>query len=144
MLAYRNLNLDVKNKAFKPDEDITICTQFTIGGEQENIRRYLDADEYELLSDFEKNLEKIKDAITEKNGARAVVDDMPYVIGLGMDCALNLHEEYKAILDMYEKRAGDFSNPGIFRRSFGTSAKNEGISDRAVKPEHQSRPASCN
>lgn len=66
MLAYRNLNLDVKNKAFKPDEDITICTQFTIGGEQENIRRYLDADEYELLSDFEKNLEKIKDAITEK------------------------------------------------------------------------------
>ena len=85
MLAYRNLNLDVKNKAFKPDEDITICTQFTIGGEQENIRRYLDADEYELLSDFEKNLEKIKDAITEKNGARAVVDDMPYVIGLGMD-----------------------------------------------------------
>lgn len=65
MLAYRNLNLDVKNKAFKPDEDITICTQFTIGGEQENIRRYLDADEYELLSDFEKIL-KNKDAITEK------------------------------------------------------------------------------
>ena len=58
VLAYRNLNLDVKNKAFKPDEDITICTQFTIGGEQENIRRYLDADENELLSDFEKNLEK--------------------------------------------------------------------------------------
>lgn len=66
VLAYRNLNLDVKNKAFKPDEDITICTQFTIGGEQENIRRYLDADEYELLSDFEKNLEKIKDAIQKK------------------------------------------------------------------------------
>lgn len=108
VLAYRNLNLDVKNKAFKPDEDITICTQFTIGGEQENIRRYLDADEYELLSDFEKNLEKIKDAITEKNGARAVVDDMPYVIGLGMDCALNLHEEYKAILDMYEKEQVTF------------------------------------
>ena len=55
--------LDVKNKAFKPDEDITICTQFTIGGEQESIRRNLDADEYELLSDFEKNLEKIKDDV---------------------------------------------------------------------------------
>mgnify|MGYP002900418777 FL=1 len=114
MLAYRNLNLDVKNKAFKPDEDITICTQFTIGGEQENIRRYLDADEYELLSDFEKNLEKIKDAITEKNGARAVVDDMPYVIGLGMDCALNLHEEYKAILDMYEKEQVTFPIRAFF------------------------------
>ena len=106
--------LDVKNKAFKPDEDITICTQFTIGGEQENIRRYLDADEYELLSDFEKNLEKIKDAITEKNGARAVVDDMPYVIGLGMDCALNLHEEYKAILDMYEKEQVTFPIRAFF------------------------------
>ena len=114
VLAYRNLNLDVKNKAFKPDEDITICTQFTIGGEQENIRRYLDADEYELLSDFEKNLEKIKDAITEKNGARAVVDDMPYVIGLGMDCALNLHEEYKAILDMYEKEQVTFPIRAFF------------------------------
>ena len=67
-LEYLDMDDYVKNKAFKPDEDITICTQFTIGGEQENIRRYLDADEYELLSDFEKNLEKIKDAITEKNG----------------------------------------------------------------------------
>ena len=67
VLAYRNLNLDVRNKAFKPDEDITVCTQFTIGGTQESIRRYLDADEYELLSDFETNLEKIKDAIAEKS-----------------------------------------------------------------------------
>lgn len=33
---------------------------------------------------------------------------MPYVIGLGMDCALNLHEEYKAILDMYEKEQVTF------------------------------------
>lgn len=31
-----------------------------------------------------------------------VVDDMPYVIGLGMDVVLNLHEEYKAIMDMFE------------------------------------------
>lgn len=29
-------------------------------------------------------------------------------IGLGMDCALNLHEEYKAILDMYEKEQVTF------------------------------------
>jgi uncharacterized protein YqgV (UPF0045/DUF77 family) len=27
---------------------------------------------------------------------------MPYVIGLGMDVVLNLHEEYKAIMDMFE------------------------------------------
>lgn len=98
VLAYRNLNLDVKNHIFKPDEEITVCTQFSIDGKQENARKFLDADEYELLEDFEKNLEKIKDAITEHGGNRSIVDDMPYVIGLGMDIVLNLHEEYKAIV----------------------------------------------
>lgn len=29
---------------------------------------------------------------------------MPYVLGLGMDVVLNLHDEYKAILDMFEKQ----------------------------------------
>lgn len=65
-------------------------------------KEILDADEYELLEDFEKNLEKIKDAITEHGGNKSIVDDMPYVIGLGMDVVLNLHEEYKAIMDMFE------------------------------------------
>lgn len=102
VLAYRNLNLDVKNRVFKPDEEITVCTQFTIDGQQENARKFLDADEYELLEDFEKNLERIKDAITDHGGNRAVVDDMPYVLGLGMDVVLNLHDEYKAIMDMYD------------------------------------------
>ena len=46
--------------------------------------------------------EKIKDAITEHGGNKSIVDDMPYVIGLGMDVVLNLHEEYKAIMDMFE------------------------------------------
>lgn len=45
---------------------------------------------------------KIKDAITEHGGNKSIVDDMPYVIGLGMDVVLNLHEEYKAIMDMFE------------------------------------------
>ena len=94
----------MKNRVFQPDEDITVCTQFTVDGQQENARRFLDADEYELLEDFEKNLEKIKDAITGHGGARSVVDDMPYVLGLGMDVVLNLHDEYKAILDMFEKQ----------------------------------------
>lgn len=75
VLAYRNLNLDVKNHIFKPDEEITVCTQFSIDGKQENARKFLDADEYELLEDFEKNLEKIKDAITEHGGNKSIVDD---------------------------------------------------------------------
>ena len=104
VLAYRNLNLDVKNRVFQPDEDITVCTQFGIDGQTENARKFLDADEYELLEDFENNLEKIKDAITGHGGQKPVVDDMPYVLGLGMDIVLNLHDEYKAILDMFEKQ----------------------------------------
>lgn len=35
VLAYRNLNLDVKNRVFQPDEDITVCTQFGIDGQTE-------------------------------------------------------------------------------------------------------------
>ena len=50
-----------------------------------------------------KNIEKIKDAITEKNGARAVVDDMPYVIGLGMDCALICMKSIRRFLTCTKK-----------------------------------------
>lgn len=104
VLAYRNLNFDVKNRRFVPDEDLTICTQFTIEGQQQSIRRFLDADDYELLENFEGNIERIKDAITERGGSASIVDDMPYVIGLGMDVVLNLHDEYKAIMDMFDNQ----------------------------------------
>ncbi|MCH5256470.1 MAG: DUF2726 domain-containing protein [Lachnospiraceae bacterium] len=103
VLAYRRLNLDVKQRVLKPDEDITICTEFTLDGTKQSIRRFLDADEYELLADFENNQEKIKDCITKhivNNGG--VVDDMPYVIGLGADIALDLHKEYESIIKMYQ------------------------------------------
>lgn len=99
VLAYRNLNLDVKNRVFQPDEDITVCTQFTVDGQQQSVRRFLDAEEYELLAHFEENLEAIKDAIAAPG---ITVNDMPYVIGLGMDVALNLHDEYNAILDLFD------------------------------------------
>lgn len=78
-----------------------MCTQFSIDGKQENARKFLDADEYELWRILRK-IWKIKDAITEHGGNKSIVDDMPYVIGLGMDVVLNLHEEYKAIMDMFE------------------------------------------
>ena len=100
MLAYRNLNLDVKNKAFKPDEDITICTQFTIGGEQENIRRYLDADEYELLSDFEKNLEKIK-ARTEKYPSQVSEDEVKSLIEKAKKILPDKVAYYSKLMNLY-------------------------------------------
>lgn len=104
VLAYRKLNLDIKQRALKPDDEITICTEFTIDGTKQSIRRFLDGDEYELLADFETNQEKIKDCITRhmpRYGSN--VDDMPYIIGLETDIALDLHTEYQAIIKMYQE-----------------------------------------
>lgn len=109
VMAYRRLQLDVKNKMLRPEEDICICTEYTVDGAKDSIRRFLDADEYELLADFEKNQEKIKDCITRHNKQVMGVDDMPYIIGIGMDVVLDLHDEYKAIIDMYQ--SGNVSVP---------------------------------
>lgn len=104
VLAYRKLNLDVKQRILRPDEEITICTEFTMNGTKQSIRRYLDADEYELLQDFERNQEKIKDCIMRRLAQQGSnVDDMPYVIGLEADIALDLHREYEAVIKMYQQ-----------------------------------------
>ncbi len=103
VLAYRKLQLDVKRKVLRPDVDIHICTEYVMGEQKESIRKYLDADEYELLADFEKNQEKIKDCVTKHSKQVMGVDDMPYIIGLGMDIAIDLHKEYQAIIKMYQE-----------------------------------------
>lgn len=102
VLAYRKLQLDVKRKVLRPDDEITICTEYTIDGVKISARKFLDADDFELLKEFEYNQEKIKDCIVKSNKGISV-DDMPYMIGLGMDVVIDLHAEYQAILDMYEE-----------------------------------------
>ncbi len=101
VLAYRKLHLDVNARSLRPDEEITICTEFILGDTKESIRKYLDAEEYELLQDFEANQEQIKDRVAAHTRQVMGVDDMPYIIGLGMDIILDLHKEYQAIIDMY-------------------------------------------
>lgn len=103
VLAYRKLQLDVKRKVLRPDTEISICTEYVMGDVKENIRKYLDADDYELLKDFEKNQEKIKDCVMRHTKQVMGVDDMPYIIGLGMDIVLDLHKEYQAIINMYHE-----------------------------------------
>lgn len=103
VLAYRKLALDVKQRCLRPDEDITVCTEFVIDGTKESVRKYLDAEDYDLLQNFEQNQEAIKDAITRFNRNISGVDDMPYVIGLGMEIVLDLHKEYRSIIEMYQK-----------------------------------------
>ena len=102
VLAYREMKLDVMNKCLRPAEDVTICAEFTINGISHSIRKFLDADDYELLNDFSKNVELIKDRITTCNAHIKGVDDMPYLIAIGRDIILDLHEEYKAIDDMFQ------------------------------------------
>lgn len=102
VLAYKKLNLDVKNRILRPDNEITICTEYILGENKESIRKYMDADEFELLEDYEKNQEKIKDCITKHTKLVMGVDDMPYIIGIGMDIVLDLHGEYQSIVQMYE------------------------------------------
>lgn len=101
VLAYKSLRLDVKNKTLRADEDITICTEFTINGQKQSIRKFLDAEDYELLKKFEMNLELIKDKITESNRDINGVDDRPYVIAIGRDVILDLNNEYEAINKMF-------------------------------------------
>lgn len=103
VLAYRKLQLDVRRKVLKPSEDITICTEYNIDDSKQTIRSFLDADDYELLRNFEHNQEKIKDCITRYNKHIMGVDDMPYVIGIGRDRVIDLHTEYQAIIKMYEE-----------------------------------------
>lgn len=126
----------MKRRVLRPDDEITICTEYTLDGTTENIRRYLDAEEYELLKNFEENQETIKDCITKRRGQLLGTDDMPYVIGLGMDIALDLHKEYESIIDMYHKNEvpvpikaffGDLLNRPIRKKAYPIALINQRV-----------------
>ena len=111
VMAYRKLELDVKLHVLKPDEDITICKEFTIDGIKESIRKFLDAEDYELLNNFSENQECIKDRLVRAGGRNLSVDDKPYIIGLGIDIPLNLHKEYASIIKQYEAGSKETTVP---------------------------------
>lgn len=136
VLAYRRLELDVKNRTLRPAEEITICKEFTIAGEKQSIRQFLDADDYYLLEDFEKNAELIKDRITSSNSHISGVDDMPYLIVIESDYHVDLSIEYKEILDMYEEDRvtvpvkaffGDLTVPSRRRKDYPIALLNNRI-----------------
>lgn len=107
VLAYRKLRLDVAARTLRQDEEVTICTEFVLDKARPeskcSIHRFLDADDYELLKDFDRNEELIKDRITASNPQINGVDDMPYLIAIGRNNILDLHEEYAAISEMYRE-----------------------------------------
>lgn len=103
VLAYRRLFLDVRKRFLKPAEEVTICREFTIDGERQSIRKFLEPCEFELLENFEENKEEIKNRITENNRQIMGVDDRPYIIALASDIKVDLNTEYGAILKMFEE-----------------------------------------
>ncbi len=103
VLAYKRLFLDVKKRVLKPAKEITICREFTVSGECQSIRKFLDPSEHELLEDFEKNQELIKNRIMSGSRAAGGVDDRPYLIALESEVKVDLNYEYGGILTMFEE-----------------------------------------
>lgn len=104
VLAYRGLLFDVKNSCLRPAEEITVCTEYELLNKKESIRSFLEPEDYGLLSDFEKNAERIKDRLAARWPHESRVDDLPYLIAVGRDRKVDLQKEYSAISQMY---AGD-------------------------------------
>lgn len=103
VLAYRKLELDVESRTLRPEKEVSICKEFSIDGERQSIRQFLDAEDYYLVDDFDKNKEIIKDVITHSNRHINGVDDMPYLVCIASNPVIDLTTEYKAILDMYDE-----------------------------------------
>ena len=100
VLAYQPLRLDVKNRTLAAFDEPVICTEFTVNGVRQSVRRFLDPEDLYLLENFKENAERIRETITASNPG-IQVDDMPYLIQISRDIPVNLHAEYDGILRMY-------------------------------------------
>lgn len=101
-LAYRRLFLDVQRRLLKAEDAITLCKEFAIDGETLSIRYFLDEPDVALLDDFVCNIEEIKDRIASNSRGTNKVDDLPYIMSIGLDIQINLDREYAAIIKMYD------------------------------------------
>lgn len=124
VLAYRKLNLDIKNKALKAESEITICkkfanrksdikedaknktaqkTLFNDDVSEQKISKFLDNGDLYLLEDFENNLEEIKNAIAKNLDYNSKVDDNPYIFPLERNLIFSLKQEFSEIKKMVEE-----------------------------------------
>ena len=112
VLAYQPLKLDVKKRELKAVDDVEICTEFSIDGNKQSIRQFLDAEDLILLNNFNDNAEMIRDIIA-RNNPNVSVDDMPYLIEIGKDHLIDLDKEYDGILQMYQSDNHSLVTPPI-------------------------------
>jgi hypothetical protein len=137
VLAYRKLDLNVKERRLVPNDEISICKEFCVDGNMKvSIRRFLDADDFYLLEDFAHNQEQIKDCIMRAHDGNNTVDDMPYVIGIDRDTPVDLNTEYAAIMDIYEQGEptvplqaffGDITAPSRRRKNYPITLLNRRV-----------------
>ena len=102
VLAYKELRLDVVNRTLKPSKNVTVCYEYTIDGKMFRARRFLEADDCELMEDFENNRELIKDKITGNLVNGQLLDDMPHLVELQYESILDIHSQYDGIVKMIE------------------------------------------
>lgn len=118
VLAYRPLLLDVVHRRLCMAEETVICREFTIDGVKISAHNFLDAEDYDLLDDFDRNAEAIKDCITRTSRNCHGVNDLPYLLAIGRDCLVDLEHEYKGITDLFESTDDAGPTPPI-RAFFG-------------------------
>lgn len=118
VLAYRRLLFDVGEHCLRPDEDITICYEYELLEQKQSVRRFLDGEDYDLLDQFEKNAEEIKNKIAQHNPG-VLVDDMPYLIAIGRNSKTDLEKEYEAIVEYYEEKEEKQAAPIPIQAFFG-------------------------
>lgn len=110
VIAYKKLSLDIKNKALKIADEITLCQNFKTNKnidekdyDKYSITKYIDNGDLYLLEDFEKNIEQIKDLLTTTLPSSCKVDDNPYIFPLQRNLIFNLKNEFAEIKSMKDK-----------------------------------------
>ncbi len=103
VLAYKELRFDVMHRTLNPSKNVTVCYEYSIDGKVVSARRFLDAEDYELMEEFENNREIIKDKIMNNLVMGQSLDDMPHLIELQYDNIIDLHSQYDGIVKMTEK-----------------------------------------
>ncbi len=136
VLAYRKMNFDVARHQLLAEEEVTVCREFTLEGEKQSIRRFLGEEYLDLLDDFEKNQEAIKDHITKANPHIKGVDDRPYLLTIGREMILDLNQEYAKIIQTYEEENvtvpisaffGELTKRPIRRRQYPLALVNRSV-----------------
>lgn len=116
VLAYREVLLDVINRTLRQSPDITLCSEFTVDGDQYHIDRFLSEEHRDLLRDFAANEDEIKRVLDEENPEFGGVDDMPYLMAIRRAFTVGLERDYSAILKMME----DDLAPAPLKAFFGS------------------------